>query len=173
MWIADNFSILDAIITEEGGTRTESFLFPPSFYILLARHLYSTPEEEYYWKYESEDMPRYKYTIAKIQKYQITDIQKYTFPLLQTHSSWQTILSKRSSWDTKITPPLYLKVHCLWINFEYTQKWQFWVDPYLMSACPRASMVSMSKWLVGSSRIRKLGLCPHSTAKVRITTVHE
>ena len=38
------------------------------------------------------------------------------------------------------------------------------VGPYLISACPSASMVSMSKWLVGSSRIKKLGLCPQSTA---------
>ena len=49
-------------------------------------------------------------------------------------------------------------------NWFIIEKLSFRVGSYLMSACPRASMVSMSKWLVGSSRIRKLGLCPHSTA---------
>ena len=32
-------------------------------------------------------------------------------------------------------------------------------------AFPRASIVSMSKWLVGSSKIKKLGLWPHNIAK--------
>ena len=35
-------------------------------------------------------------------------------------------------------------------------------------ALPRASMVSMSRWLVGSSRIRKLGRCAHKMAKATL-----
>ena len=46
MWIiADNFSILNASSMMERWTRTESSLFPPSFCILLAHRLYSTPED--------------------------------------------------------------------------------------------------------------------------------
>ena len=36
---------------------------------------------------------------------------------------------------------------------------------YLMSPLPKASMVWMSRWLVGSSRMRKLGLCAHRMEK--------
>lgn len=36
---------------------------------------------------------------------------------------------------------------------------------YFSSALPRASMVSMSKWFVGSSRMRKLGRAAPKTAK--------
>ena len=35
---------------------------------------------------------------------------------------------------------------------------------YSQRALPRASMVWMSRWLVGSSMMRKLGPWPHSTA---------
>ena len=67
MWIADNFSILDAAMIK-CGTRTGSSLFPPSFCIRLARHLYSTPKEETIqstWCIRSqictiEKMPKYR-----------------------------------------------------------------------------------------------------------------
>lgn len=36
---------------------------------------------------------------------------------------------------------------------------------YLLIAFPKASMVSISKWLVGSSRTRKLGRPMHILAK--------
>ena len=56
-----------------------------------------------------------------------------TFPLLQTQSSWQTIVINRWSWLTRMTPPSYLD-----------------------SPRPRASIVSMSRWLVGSSGIKTI-----------------
>lgn len=59
----------------------------------------------------------------------------FTVPLAHTHSSLHTIRIKRSSWLTRITPP---------VNF---------VIPL-----PSASIDSMSKWFVGSSSTRKLGL---------------
>lgn len=66
----------------------------------------------------------------------------FTDPLPQTHNSLHTSLINRSSCDTRITPPLYL-----------------------LMAFPKASMVSMSRWFVGSSRTRKFGLPMHIRAK--------
>lgn len=68
-----------------------------------------------------------------------------TEPPPHTHSSLHTIRINLSSWETKITPPLYLLI-----------------------AFPNASIVSISRWLVGSSRTRKLGVPMHILAKATL-----
>mmetsp|Transcript_73555 Transcript_73555/g.202047 ORF Transcript_73555/g.202047 Transcript_73555/m.202047 type:complete len:277 (-) Transcript_73555:634-1464(-) len=65
-------------------------------------------------------------------------------PLLTTHSSSATISMRRSSWETNTTPP---------------SKW--------LRAIARASIVSRSRWLVGSSSSKMCGERHASSAKAR------
>ena len=52
--------------------------------------------------------------------------------------------------------------------YQSTYNADFQLTLYLLMALPRASMVSMSKWFVGSSRIRKFGLYANNTAKATL-----
>mmetsp|Transcript_73553 Transcript_73553/g.202036 ORF Transcript_73553/g.202036 Transcript_73553/m.202036 type:complete len:229 (-) Transcript_73553:611-1297(-) len=66
-------------------------------------------------------------------------------PLLTTHSSSATISMRRSSWETNTTPP---------------SKW--------LRAIARASIVSRSRWLVGSSsssRLHGVSIMRHSATR--------